>query len=114
MLAELFPRAHARYASLPVIGRHLDRFATWLRNQGHSSLPISLRIRAARRLDALLQRQGVRDPLTLTARELLACLPGKARSDIHLAAVIRSLVRYFEQFGMLAPAPGRNNANASL
>jgi len=55
MLAEILPRAHARYTSLPVLGPYLDDFVVWLRAQGHPRLPICGRVRAARKLEALLQ-----------------------------------------------------------
>ncbi|MBW2263514.1 MAG: tyrosine-type recombinase/integrase [Deltaproteobacteria bacterium] len=105
MLAELFPRAHARYSSLPVLGPHLDGFVVWLRSQGYHDLLIRLRIRAARRLDALLRRRGVDQPRDLTATDLRAYAPADSQEDLYLAAAVRSLVRYFEQQGALAPPP---------
>jgi len=105
MLVELFPRVHARYESLPVLGSYLDDFLVWLRSQGYPRLPMCRRIRAAQRLDAMLQRRGVRDPRSLTAKELLAYAPADSQLDIDLAAVVRSLVRYFEHRGMLAVPP---------
>lgn len=55
MLVELFPRAHARYASLPVLGRHLEGLLAWLRAEGHSQLAMRRRVRAACRLDEWVQ-----------------------------------------------------------
>jgi len=104
MLAEIYPRAHARYQSLRVLGPHLDGFVAWLRSQGYPRLPICLRVRAARQIDALLWRRGVRRPSDLTAAEFLAYAPKDSQDDICLTAAIRSLVRYFEQQHVLAPA----------
>ena len=52
MLSEIYPRVHARYLSLRVLGPHLDGFVVWLRAKGYPRHPICTRIRAARRLDA--------------------------------------------------------------
>jgi hypothetical protein len=60
MLAEIFPRAHARFTSLPLLGPHVEEFAVWLRAQGYPLLPLRLRIRETPRLDARLRRRGVR------------------------------------------------------
>jgi len=104
MLAELFPRVSARYATLPILGRHLEGFLAWLRAEGYPDLPIKRRVRAARQFDALLRRRHVRDVGDLTVSDLLAYIPMYARKDALLAAAIRSFVRYFAQHGMLAVA----------
>jgi integrase/recombinase XerD len=105
MLVELFPRVNARYASLPVLGSHLDGFIAWLRSQGYPHLPIRRRIRALRRLDRLLWRSGVRNPRDLTASDLLGYAPIDSQKDIDLAAAVRSLVRYFAQHNVLVQPP---------
>jgi len=104
MLAEIYPRVHARYESLRILGPHLGGFIVWLRSQGYPPLPICLRVRAARQIDTLLWRRGVRRPGDLTAAEFLAYAPKDSQDDICLAAAIRSLVRYFEEQHALAPA----------
>ena len=35
MLIDLFPRAHARFAALPLLGPQLDRFVRWLEAEAH-------------------------------------------------------------------------------
>jgi site-specific recombinase XerD len=111
MLAEIYPRVHARYESLRLLGPHLDGFVVWLRSQGYPPLPIYSRLRAARHIDALLWRRGVRRLGDLTAVKFLAYAPRDSQDDIDLAAAIRSLVRYFEDQHALAPArptPGQD------
>jgi len=103
MLAEIFPRRHGRYASLPVLGPHLDAFAVWLQAQGYPRLPIRLRVRAAKPLEARLRRGGVRRLEDLSAQELLSYAPADSQDDIYRAALVRSLVRYLEAQGALAP-----------
>jgi site-specific recombinase XerD len=105
MLTEIYPRCHVRYESLHVLGPHLDGFVAWLRLQGYPPLPIRMRVRAAKRLDALLRQRGVRRPGDLTAAELLAYAPENSQEDIALAAVVRSLLRYFQDQHALALAP---------
>ena len=102
MLAEIFPRYHARYASLPVLGPHLEDFVGWLRGQGYSDRLICLRLRGAKRLDARLGHDGVGSPRELCAADLLAYAPADASDDVYLSASIRSLVPYFEARGVLA------------
>ena len=105
MLAEIYPRYHARYASLPVLGPHLDGFVGWLRGQGYSDRLIRLRVRAAKRLDAEFGRRGVRGPQDLSTATLLSYAPADARDDRYLSAAVRSLVGYFEAEGVLAHTP---------
>ena len=60
MLIELYPRFHARFSSLPLLGPHLNDFVVWLRAQGYPRLPIRRRVRETPRVDARLRRRGVR------------------------------------------------------
>lgn len=103
MLSEIYPRVHARYSSLPVLGSHLDGFVVWLHAQGYPRHPICMRLRAARRLDARLRRHGIRRPADLTAAKLLGFAPKDSQDDIELASLVRSLVGYFEAQQLLAP-----------
>ena len=110
MLAEIYPRAHARFTSLRVLGPHLDGFVVWLCSQGYPRLPIRLRIRETSRLDARLRRRGVRQLSVLSRAQFLDFVPRvlQRRGDEHLAALVRSLARYFDEHGLLAcPAPPR-------
>src|SRR5258708_14663613 len=102
MLAEIYPRDHARFTSLPLLGPHLEGFAVWLRSQGYPRLPIRLRIRETSRLDARLRRRGVRQLGVLSLSQLLDVVPRVSRGDEHLAALVRSLARYFDEHGLLA------------
>jgi integrase/recombinase XerD len=106
MLAEMFPRAHARFACLPLLGPHLDGFVVWLCSQGYPRLPIRLRIRETPRLDALLRQRRVRRLEILSRAQLLKFAPRDSQQDIMLAATVRSLACYLDAHGLLArPAP---------
>lgn len=103
MLAKIFPRAHARFTSLSLLGPHVEGFAVWLRSQGYPLLPLRLRIREMPRLDARLRRRGVRRLEECSATQLLGCAPRDSQDDIYRAAVVRSLARYLGARGVLAP-----------
>lgn len=106
MLAEIFPRAHARFASLPLLGPHVDGFVVWLCSQGYPRHPIRLRIRETPRLEALLRRRRVRRIGVLSRAQLLAFAPLDSQEDSLLAATVRSLACYLDAHGLLArPAP---------
>lgn len=106
MLAEIFPRAHARFASLRLLGPHLDGFVLWLLMQGYSGVPIRRRIAEMPRLEALLRRRHTRSLGSLSRAQLLEFAPRDSQKDIYRAAVVRSLARYLEAKGLLArPAP---------
>ncbi|MFH1571322.1 MAG: site-specific integrase [Gemmatimonadota bacterium] len=86
------------------MGAHLDGFVDWLRRHGYPDCQIRMRLRAAKRLDAQLLREGVRLQ-DLSAAGLLAYAPADAHDNKGLAALVRSLVRYFEEQGLLAATP---------
>lgn len=102
MLAELFPRAHARFSSLRLLGPHLDGFVDWLYSRGYPRLPIRRRIQKTPDVDVLLHRQGVRDLGAISRAQLLELAPRDSQDDVYLAAVIRSLADYFDGGGLLA------------
>ena len=104
MLSEIYPRFQTRFSSLRVLGPHLDGFVDWLRSQGFPRPPICARLRAAKRLDCLLWRRGIRGPGDLTSAKLRAFAPKDSQQDIGLTAVVRSLTKYFEERQVLAPA----------
>lgn len=102
MLADLLPRAHARLASLPLLGPHLDGFVDWLYGRGYPDLPIRLRLRKTPLVDALLHRRRVRHLDSLTREQLLELAPKVSQDDVYLAAVVRSLADYLDERGLLA------------
>lgn len=108
MLAEICPRIHARYTSLPLLGCHAEGFVAWLLSQGYPPLPIQLRLRELPRLDARLRRRGVRQVSVLPLAGLLDLAPRDSQDDVYLSALVRSLARYLDAAGLLArsePAP---------
>ena len=75
MLASLFPRAHARYTSLPVLGGSLEGLCVWLHARGYPRDAIRRRLRAAASLARALRGRRVRSLGELTASALLSYAP---------------------------------------
>ena len=91
MLVNIFPRFHARFSSLPLLGPVVEDFVVWLHARGYTRLPIRLRVRVLPRVDARLRRRGIRRVAELSRPELLALAPRDSQDDVYLAAVVRSL-----------------------
>jgi integrase/recombinase XerD len=102
VLVELFPRIHARFSSLPLLGPHVDDFVIWLHARGHARLPIYRRIREAPRVDKGLRRRGVRSLNQVSRLQLLKLAPQDSQDDIYLAVLVRSLADYLDEQGALA------------
>lgn len=103
MLIDLFPRAHARFLALPVLGPLLDGLANWLAARGFPATAIKARVRKAPVLEALLVDGGWADLCTVSMPQLLQLTAGKSQNDINLSALVRSLADFLDQRGMLAP-----------
>jgi site-specific recombinase XerD len=101
MLEEVYPRYHARFSSLPLLGPHVEEFVAWLHAQGYPRVPIRLRLRVLPRVVELLRRRGVRRIEDLTASDLLRIAPSDSHDDMWLSAVVRSLARFFTAQGRL-------------
>ncbi len=109
MLIELFPRAHARFLALPLLGPLLDGFARWLSDHGFAAQAIRGRVRKAPVLEELLLERRLGDLSHVCKPQLLALTAGKSQKDRHLSALVRSLADFLEQDGLLAttvPTPG--------
>ena len=102
MLQEIYPRDHARFSSLPVLGPHAEQFVVWLHAQGYPRLPIRLRVRELPRVDELLRQRGARRVEDLTTSQLLRLAPKDSQDDVYLTAVVRSLAACFTTQGLLS------------
>lgn len=102
MLTELFPRAHARYAALTLIGPYLEGLVEWLHRNGFPRGPIRARVGAARRLEKFLLGHGVSDLRGLTEEELYAYAASAESMNTMAATLLRSLARYLGEAEVLA------------
>ncbi len=106
MLAKLFPRAHARYTSLPILGGSLEGLCVWLQARGYPRDAIQRRMGAAGALDRALSRRKVRSLGELTASELLSFAPPPRKAHTPAeGALVRSLAQYLGEQGELVPTP---------
>jgi integrase/recombinase XerD len=104
MLEKLYPRGCARVRPLPLLGHHANDFVEWLIAEGYPPLPIRLRLRQLPRVDALLREKGASRIEGLAADDLLVLAPNNSQQDVYLAAVVRSLARFFSVKGLLVRA----------
>jgi site-specific recombinase XerD len=103
VLVELYPRFHARFSSLKLLGPLVDDFVIWLHAKGYSPWSIRLRVRETPRVDARLRRRGIRR-LEDVPRDLLPGLaPRDSQKDVYLGALVRSLAAYLDERGLVAP-----------
>jgi len=102
MLNELFPTAHKRYSSLPILGAIADNFTDWLRAQGYCRGTARLYVRTLPDLDQVFQQQGWGELHALTRQALRACRPAHSQDNRNLAAAVHALERYLEERALLS------------
>ena len=102
MLNELFPTAHKRYSSLPILGAIADDFTDWLRAQGYCRGTARLYVRTLPDLDQVFQQQGWGELHDLTRQALRACRPAHSQDNRNLAAAVHALERYLEERALLS------------
>jgi integrase/recombinase XerD len=112
MLNELFPRAHARVSSLPLLGSIVDRFTVWLQQQGYRRGSSRHYVRALSRLDVMIRLRGRSALPEVTREDLRACRPANSQEDRNLAGALRALERYLDAHALLPP-PGPNPLSRS-
>ncbi len=101
MLTSLFPRAHARYSSLPLIGPVLEPLCQWLHAKGYPGNAIRRRVTGAPLLALWLRRRHIRSLQDCTASQLNRCIPRPRRWTAHMAhALARSLAQYLTERGI--------------
>lgn len=106
MLTSLFPRAHARYSSLAILGPVLEALCQWLYSRSYPHNAIRRRITGAPLLERLLCQRHIRSLQHCTASQLYSCVPRPRRWTAHMAhALARSLAQYLTERGELACEP---------
>ena len=113
MIKELFPQTHASLTSLPLLGPLLEGFADWLFAKGLPRDSVRRRIRRAPDFEMVLRHHGNFDANRLTKGQLLALGPHRARDDVRLSSLVRSLADYLGEQGLLA-ASVRTPSNRML
>lgn len=114
MLIDLFPRAHARFLTLPLLGPLLDQLARRHADRGFNESQIRARLRKAPVLEALLLERGLIDLGQVPKSCLLELTARKSQDDRYLSALVHSLADFLEDRGMLAataPTPSERLAD---
>jgi len=104
MLKALFPKSHARYLTLPVLGTIADGYCGWLFEQGYRRGCLRLYMYTLTRLDQVLQQRGRYQLAELSRDELSACRPRDSQEDRNLGAIVTTLTRYLDEQQLLAPS----------
>jgi site-specific recombinase XerD len=110
MLNTLFPKAHKRYSSLPILGSIADDFTDWLQAQGYRRGTVRVYMRILPDLDQVLQQLGWVELTHLTRQDLRSCRPANSQDNRNLAAVVHALEHYLEKRALLSqPLPTSPN-----
>ena len=100
MLTTLFPIAHSRFTSLPVLGTVLEDLCSWLKSRGYPANALRRRIQAAPFLDQCLRKGHIESLSGCTAEQLRACFPREDRWTPLIAYSLgRSLLSHLENGG---------------
>lgn len=105
MLNALFPKAHTRYSSLPILGSITDDFTDWLQAQGYCRGTARLYVRTLPDLDHVFQQQGWVEFHDLTCQALRSCRPAHSQDNRNLAAAVHALERYLAERALLSQPP---------
>jgi hypothetical protein len=106
MLRTLFPKAHRKFLSLPLLGPITDSFDDWLAGNGFTRGSRKFCMRMLRYVDADLRLRRVDKVAELTHSILHDCWGTFIKSLPHHAGTVRSLERYLVASGLIAN--GRN------
>jgi site-specific recombinase XerD len=103
MLKELFPRAHRRFSSLPLLGSIADGFTGWLQQQGYRRGCVRHYVRELVRIDTMIQLRGRNSLHDISREDFAACRPANSQDNRNLSGTISALVRYLEAHILLPP-----------
>jgi len=102
MLQTLFPQAHRRYTSLPLLGPVIDGFARWLAERGYRHSTLRVMLSPMTRIDRWLRRHDVQGIADLDVELLETCWAAFRRRS-STGGVIRALEQYLDSTGVLRP-----------
>lgn len=103
MLKELFPRAHERFSSLPLLGPIVDHFTRWLHQYGYQCGTIRVYVKTIAHLDAMLRQQGRNELSEVTREDLRVCRPANSQKNCTFSGTIYVLEQYLDDHSLLSP-----------
>jgi len=102
MLHSLFPRAHHRFLSLPLLGLVADGFDDWLAVNGYARVSRKNAIRLLPHVDADLRRRQVKEVSNLTHQILRDCRETLLKTHPFRVKSVRTLERYLVANDLIA------------
>jgi integrase/recombinase XerD len=102
MLQSLFPRAHHKFLSMPLLGPIADGFDDWLAANGYTPGSREFALRMLPHVSADLRQRRARDVASLTHATLHACWRGLIKIFPNNAGTVRTLERYLTAAGLIA------------
>jgi integrase/recombinase XerD len=102
MLHTLFPKAHRKFLSLPLLGPITDGFDDWLAGKGYTQSSRKFCIRMLRHVDANLRCRRVDEVAELTHQVLHDCWKTFMKSYPCHAGTVRALERYLAASALIA------------
>lgn len=115
MLHSLFPKAHRRFLSLPLLGPIADGFDDWLAGNGYTRDSRGYSMRMLKHVDADLRRRHVKEVGNLTHPILHECWRTLIKTYPCFAGTVRTLERYLAANALMARAwPETASSTASI
>ena len=114
MLHSLFPKAHLRFLSLPLLGPIADSFDDWLAANGYTRSSREYFVSKLRHTDADLRSRQVKEVADLTHPVLHGCWRTLSKTYPGHAKTVRILERYLAANGLIIrdrPATGTSPAS---
>lgn len=109
MLNDLFPQAHGRYRSLPLLGPILDDFVDWLCEHGYAYSTRKLHVKRCLRIEKYFWKRKQRNCSALTPEKLRECWQFHSRLRGGTSNTVTCLQRFLQHRHILPasaiPAP---------
>lgn len=115
MLRALFPKAHPKFRSMPLLGPVVDGFEDWLADNGYTRKSRKFSIRMLRQVDIDLRHRRIQTLASLTHQVLHECWRALIKTYPAGAGTVRTLERYLLANGLMPPSlPEAGNSPHSL
>ena len=101
MLHSLFPRAHRRFLSLPLLGPLADGFDDWLTVNGYAPVSRKNSICVLPHVDAALRHRQVKEVANITHAVLHDCWTAILKIHPFTTRTVRTLERYLAANGLI-------------